>query len=146
MAPLQFDYVAVGSGPSGCVTAARLVSDFGANVLLVEAGPRNNHPRLKMPAGFIKMLTGSKYLCFNETVPQPQLDGCVHEVLQGHVHGGGSTVNAMVYMRGRPSDYAHWDSAAGGAANSIGWGWDDLLPHLLFGNQCAGDGSRGSSV
>lgn len=125
----DYDYIVVGGGSSGCVTAARLVADFGARVLLLESGPSNAHPLLKMPAGFVKMLSGSKYLTFHQTTPQPQLDGRVHEVPQGHVLGGGSSVNAMVYMRGRPSDYAHWDQAAGGPASNIGWGWDDLLPY-----------------
>ncbi len=125
----DYDYIIVGGGSSGCVTAARLVSDFGARVLLLEAGPPNNHPLLKMPAGFVKMLKGSKYLTFHQSTPQPQLDGRVHEVPQGHVLGGGSSVNAMVYMRGRPSDYARWDAAAGGKGNGIGWGWDEILPH-----------------
>lgn len=125
---MHYDYIIIGSGPSGCVAAARLVRDHGAKVLLLEAGPRNNHPLLKMPAGFIKMLSGSRYLSFDQTIPQPQLGGRVHQVPQGQVLGGGSTVNAMVYMRGRPSDYAHWATAAG---KEIGWGWDDVLPHYI---------------
>ncbi|MFN3605984.1 MAG: GMC family oxidoreductase N-terminal domain-containing protein, partial [Cypionkella sp.] len=123
---MSYDYIIVGSGPSGCVTAARLVRDHGAKVLLLEAGPRNSHPLLHMPAGFIKMLSGSRYLSFQETTPQAQLGGRVHLVPQGHVLGGGSSVNAMVYMRGRPSDYEGWNAAAAGSG--VGWGWDDVLP------------------
>ena len=128
---MDYDYIIVGAGPSGCVTASRLVREHKVKVLLLESGPRNNHPLLKIPAGFIKMLSGSKYLTFQETVPQPQLDGRVHEVPQGHVLGGGSSVNAMVYMRGRPSDYSRWDKAAGGPGNNIGWGWDAIVPHYI---------------
>ena len=68
------DYIVIGSEPTGCVTAARLVEYFEASVLLLEAGSPNNNPILKMPAGFIKMLSGSKY-SFQETTPQTQLDG-----------------------------------------------------------------------
>ncbi len=128
---MDFDYIVAGGGSSGCVTAAKLVGEHGAKVLLLEMGPRNNHPLLRMPAGFIKMLAGSKYLTFHKTVPQPQLGGRVHDLPQGRVLGGGSTVNAMVYMRGRPSDYTGWEKAAGGRGNGFGWGWDDMLPHYV---------------
>jgi choline dehydrogenase len=140
---MDHDYIIVGAGPAGCVTAARLVRDHGARVLLLEAGPGNGHPLLKMPAGFIKMLSGSKYLSFHETVPQPQLDGRVHQVPQGHVLGGGSTVNAMVYMRGRPEDYDRWNQVAGGGP---GWGWNDLLPHFIRqeSNQSLADPAHGT--
>ena len=37
--------------------------------------------------------------------------------------GGSSSMNAMVYMRGRPQDYDAWRDAG-----CLGWGWDDLLP------------------
>ena len=55
-----FDYVVVGGGTSGCVAAAKLASTYNARVLLLEAGPDDAHALLRMPAGFIKMLKGSK--------------------------------------------------------------------------------------
>lgn len=131
MAKEHFDYIVVGGGPSGLVAASRLVREFGASVLLLEAGPNNNHPLLRLPAGFFKMLSGSRHLTFHETIPQPQLDGRVHRIAQARVLGGGSSVNGMVYMRGRPSDYAEWDEATGGAGNGVGWGWADILPHYV---------------
>ena len=141
---MSYDYVVVGGGPAGCVTTSRLVKEQRARVLLLEAGPRNNSPLLRMPAGFIKMLSGSKYLTHHPSVPQPQLDGRMTVVPQGRVLGGGSSVNGLVYMRGRPDDYALWQAASGG---EVGWGWDNLLPHFvrLEHNQSLGGPMHGTN-
>ena len=126
-----FDYIVVGGGSSGCVAAARLASDGGARVLLLEAGYSNRHPLLDMPPGIFKMINGSKYMSYHRTTPQEHLDGRVHEIPQGNVLGGGSSVNAQVYMRGRPSDYDEWDETLRGNNDRVGWGWDDVLPHFV---------------
>ncbi len=119
----RFDYIVVGGGSAGCVTAARLVRDHGARVLLLEAGGRDNSPLFRMPAGFIKFLKGSRHLRFNESVAQSQLGGRKPVIPTAKVLGGGSTVNAMVYMRGQPSDFEAWQEASGYEGN-----WD--FPHL----------------
>lgn len=142
----DFDYIIVGGGSSGCVTAAKLVGEHGARVALIEEGPSNRHPLLRMPAGFVKMLKGSKYLTFHKTEPQPQLDGRSHDLPQGRVLGGGSTVNAMVYMRGRRSDYDEWNRMTEARPNGISWSWDDILPHYRRqeGNQSLAGPAHGT--
>lgn len=122
-----FDYIIVGGGSAGCVTAARLVADFGARVLLLEAGGRDNHPLMKMPAAFVKLLDGGRYVTRHETTVQDQLGGRRHIIPQAKVLGGGSTVNGMVYMRGRPSDYDEWAAVTG---ENTGWGYREILPHF----------------
>lgn len=126
----EFDHIVVGGGSSGCVAAARLASDGGARVLLLEAGHSNRHPLLDMPPGIFKMINGSKFMIYHKTTPQEHLDGRVHEISQGNVLGGGSSVNAQVYMRGRPDDYNAWDELLRGNNDRVGWGWDDVLPHF----------------
>ena len=63
-------------------------------------------------------------------MPQEHLDGRVHDIPQGNVLGGGSSVNAQVYMRGRPSDYDEWHELLRGDNDYPGWGWKDVLPHF----------------
>jgi choline dehydrogenase len=142
----RFDYIVVGGGSSGCVAAARLVTEGGARVLLLEAGHSHRHPLLDMPPGIFRMINGSKFMRYHRTVPQEHLDGRVHDIPQGHVLGGGSSVNAQVYMRGRPSDYDEWDAALRGGNDDPGWGWADVLPHFrgMEGNNRLADERHGA--
>jgi choline dehydrogenase len=125
-----YDYIVVGGGSSGCVAAARLVTDGGARVLLLEAGHSHRHPLLDMPPGIFKMINGSKFMRYHKTVPQEHLGNRVHDIPQGNVLGGGSSVNAQVYMRGRPSDYDAWHELLRSDNDYPGWRWTDVLPHF----------------
>ena len=68
---------------------------------------------------------------YYRTEAQEHLDGRVHEISQGRVLGGGTSVNAQVYMRGRPSDYDEWEALLRGNNAGIHWGWKDVLPHFV---------------
>ncbi|KTS14834.1 sorbosone dehydrogenase [Pantoea dispersa] len=124
----EYDYIVVGGGSAGCIVAARLVSEGNARVLLLEAGRDEYHPVLKMPAGYMKFLASDRFLTMHQTEAQPQLNGRGVIVPQAKVLGGGSTVNAMVYMRGHKQDYADWNQALG--HQGIDWSWEALLPHF----------------
>jgi choline dehydrogenase len=125
-----YDFIVVGGGSAGCVAAARLVTDAGARVLLLEAGHSHRHPLLDMPPGIFKMINGSKYMRYHTTVAQEHLGGRRHDIPQANVLGGGSSVNAQVYMRGRPSDYDEWHELLRGDNDYPGWRWADVLPHF----------------
>ena len=119
------DYIVVGGGTAGCLVAARL-ADAGARVLLLEAGPDDRNPLIRMPAGFVKLLGTERYMWFYKSVPQPHLGGRAPIVPQGRVLGGGSSVNAMVYMRGQPADYDLWAAQTGDSQ----WSYESLLPYF----------------
>ncbi|MFY0618987.1 GMC family oxidoreductase [Shimia sp.] len=128
-----FDYIVVGGGASGCVVAGRLAAEMRGSqgkVLLLEAGYSNKHPLLDMPPGIFKMIKGTKFMRYHKTTQQAHLDGRVHDIPQGHVLGGGSSVNAQVYMRGRPSDYDSWQDTLRGCNDTVDWGWEAVLPHF----------------
>ena len=128
--PEEFDHIVIGGGASGCVAAARLVTDGDRRVLLLEAGHSHHHPLLDMPPGIFKLINGSKFMTYHQTVPQAHLHGRVHDIPQGNVLGGGTSVNAQVYMRGRPSDYDEWDDILRGSNDGASWGWSTVLKHF----------------
>jgi choline dehydrogenase len=120
-----YDYIIIGAGSAGCVLANRLSEDPDCRVLLLEAGPRDRHPFIHMPAGLAK-LVGRKGVNWDyDTAPEPNLD---HRTLwwpRGKVLGGSSSINAMCYVRGVPQDYDDW-----AAAGATGWDWAAVLPYF----------------
>jgi choline dehydrogenase len=123
----QYDYVIAGGGSAACVAAMRLVRDYGARVLIIERGPAETARLMRMPAGYMKYLGRDDFLEMHKTVPQPQLGGRAPIVPVAKALGGGSAVNAMVYMRGQKEDYDSWAAHLGNGAE---WSYSDLLPHF----------------
>ena len=121
----EFDYVIVGAGSAGCVLANRLSEDPSARVALLEAGGKDRSPNIKIPAAFPNQFH-TKLDWDYATEPEPHLDGRSLYVPRGKSLGGTSSMNAMLYVRGRPLDYAQWV-----AMGAEGWGWDDVLPYFL---------------
>src|SRR5512135_2576090 len=104
----DFDYVVVGGGSAGCVLAARLSEDPATRVCLVEAGPSDTSAIVATPAGVALMLpTRIRNWAF-QTVPQDGLFQRRGYQPRGRMLGGSSSMNAMIYMRGHPSDYDDW--------------------------------------
>lgn len=116
-----YDYIVVGAGSAGCVVTRRLV-DAGHSVLLLEAGPADNSPFVHMPATFVRVI-GTERTWVYESTPQEHAAGRTMYVPQGRTLGGGSSVNAMVYIRGNGQDYDDW-----AAAGCQGWDWQSVLP------------------
>ncbi|WP_133477348.1 GMC family oxidoreductase [Cognatilysobacter segetis] len=133
----MFDYVIVGAGSAGCVLANRLSADPAVRVLLLEAGPRDRHPFIHMPAGIAKLVNIRRLNWDYSTEPEAQLHGRRLWWPRGRVLGGSSSINAMCYIRGVPRDYDDW--AAEGAT---GWSWRDVLPAFLRSEA----NSRGASA
>ncbi len=121
----MFDYIIVGAGSAGCVLAHRLSADPTIKVLLLEAGPRDWHPFVHMPAGLAKLI-GKKGINWDySTAPEPNLDGRMLWWPRGRVLGGSSSINAMCYIRGDHRDYDEWASLG-----ATGWDWDSVLPYF----------------
>lgn len=121
----MFDYIIIGAGSAGCVLANRLSADPNVKVLLLEAGPRDSHPFIHMPAGLAKLPNNRRINWDYHTAPEPQLDGRALWWPRGKVLGGSSSINAMCYARGVPGDYDEW-----AALGAQGWDWNTVLPYF----------------
>ncbi|HEY8905909.1 MAG TPA: FAD-dependent oxidoreductase [Rhodoferax sp.] len=119
----QFDYIVVGGGASGCVMASRLSENSRKKVLLIESGRRDDDRYIKMPATFFKVIEKGRDIVAYVGEPSPGVNGRPSIVIQGNVIGGGSSINAMLYVRGQAQDYDDW-----AAAGNPGWSYEDVLP------------------
>ncbi len=132
-----FDYVIVGAGTAGCVLASRLSEDPAIRVCLIEAGPKDRHPFIHVPALVAAALATPSISWGYWTAPQRNLNGRKVPVPRGRVLGGSSSINGMVYIRGNPKDYDDW-----AAAGNQGWSYREVLPYFVRSeNNEAFDGS-----
>ncbi len=124
---MEFDYIIVGGGSAGCVLAARLSEDPDIQVCLIEAGGAGRGILVRAPALVAAMVSGRPRInnwAFH-TEPQPGLNGRRGFQPRGKALGGSSAINAMLYVRGHPSDYDAWADLG-----CDGWNWESLRPYF----------------
>ena len=119
---LQADYVVVGAGSAGCVLADRLSED-GARVVLLEAGPRDLHPMIHVPAGILHLLSNPLVNWNYSSEPEEGTGNRRIHWPRGRVLGGSSSINGMLYVRGNPADFDGWAQMG-----CRGWTYDEVLP------------------
>lgn len=122
---MEFDFIVIGAGSSGCAVAGRLSENGKFSVLLLEAGGRDWSPWLHIPIGYGKAYYNKRLNWMYYTEPEDGLGGRQVYWPRGKVLGGSSAINAMIFIRGQAQDFEDWK-----ALGNSGWGWDDVLPYF----------------
>ncbi len=119
----SFDFIVVGAGSAGCVLADRLSESGTKRVLVLEAGGTDRRFWIKAPIGYGMSFYNAAVNWKYTTEPVLGLGHRTSYWPRGKVLGGSSSINAMVYCRGLPTDYDDWH-----AAGNPGWAWKDVKP------------------
>lgn len=122
----QADYVIVGAGSAGAVLANRLSEDPGTKVVLLEAGGEASAFIVQLPVGFLRMLMREQYDWSYPQDPDPTMGGRSWVWSAGRMLGGGSSLNAQVYIRGTRNDFDDWAQMG-----ATGWSFQDVFPYFL---------------
>jgi choline dehydrogenase len=134
---MDYDYIIVGAGSAGSVLAGRLSQNPATRVLLLEAGGRDWHPLIRIPAGLASLVNLERINWCYETQPEPELNQRRLYWPRGKVLGGSSSINAMCYCRGHHKDYDEW-----AGAGCEGWDFQSVLPWFRYSE----DQQRGASA
>ena len=126
MNELKADYVVVGAGTAGCVLSARLSENPDTSVLLVEAGARDRHPYIHVPAGFVRLLEHPLVTWRSRTRPHADTEDRELVFPRGRGLGGSSSINGLLYVRPFAHDIDDWVRAG-----AHGWDFGTCLPYYL---------------
>lgn len=120
----EFDFIVCGAGSAGCIVAEKLSADGRHQVLLLEAGGRDNNLNIKVPLLVVNLINNPDFIWPYMTEPQQHLNGKPQRWTRGRVVGGSGSINGNLFARGDPAEYDNWRDNLG----CSGWGYSDMLP------------------
>lgn len=121
----EFDYVVIGAGSAGSVVTGRLSESQSGTICVLEAGPRDHHPAIHVPAAVVYALGNPNIDWMFKTAPSWGTAGRSIMQSRGKTLGGTGAINGHVYTRGHPSDFDGW-----AARGNPGWSYAEVLPYF----------------
>ncbi|XP_055541002.1 glucose dehydrogenase [FAD, quinone]-like [Wyeomyia smithii] len=122
-----YDFIIVGGGNAGAALANRLSEIPQWNVLLIEAGGRDNIlSDVPLFAAYLQSTALNwNFVAEKENGSCQAIENQRCAMPKGKGLGGSTILNYMIYNRGNPADFDDW-----AAAGNIGWSYRDVLPYF----------------
>ena len=122
---LEYDYVVVGGGTTGCIIASRLSEDPSVRVLLLSRGRVRDSYWYRIPLIGQTSFKDPALSDVLESEPLPHLGGRSSQVPVCRALGGATRVNGLMVTRDPPAVFDNW-AALGNKA----WGWESVEPFV----------------
>jgi choline dehydrogenase len=118
-----YDYIVVGTGSAGSALVGRLAAARpNASILMLEAGEWDTAPSVMDPGVWFTNL-GSERDWKDVALPSSGTNNRAIPEHMGKVVGGGSSINATIWVRPFKNDLEHWAAQSGDKA----WGYEHAL-------------------
>ena len=128
----NIDIVIVGAGSAGCILVNKIINYTNFNVLLLEAGFKDNSPVIDIPLGYGMTFYNKKINWNFYSKKQKNLFDREIYYPRGKVLGGSGSINAMIYARGLKSDYENWSKNENWSFKNIMQSFDNLEEQSLW--------------
>jgi choline dehydrogenase len=118
-----YDYIVVGTGSAGSALVGRLAAARpNASILVLEAGDWDTAPSVMDPSVWFTNL-GTERDWKDVAIPSSSTNDRAIPEHMGKVVGGGSSINATIWVRPFKNDLDHWAAESGDKA----WGYEHGL-------------------
>ena len=121
----SFTHIIIGAGSSGCLLANRLSANLKNEVLILEAGGWDNNFWLKLPVGYFRSINNPRVSRHFATKPSEGTAGRSIDWPRGHIIGGSSSINGLIFIRGQRENFDKWEKLG-----NKGWSYEDILPYF----------------
>ncbi len=110
---LMFDYIIIGTGPSGAIMAKTLSDNQNVSVLVLEAGENNTREEPIRILSSETLRWYPNYFWQGRTVQQQNVNRRLYNWTTGRTLGGGSSVNGGQYVRPTEDFFRAWERQSG---------------------------------
>ncbi|PBK86979.1 GMC oxidoreductase [Armillaria gallica] len=131
----SYDYIIVGGGSSGLITASLLSDNSSVSVLVLEAGQSGDDVAVRRDTPGLTYYNGlgsTDYDWSFSTTAQTNLGDRILKWSRGKILGGSGATNGMYYTRPNTIEMDAWASLlkSQDSAGSAKWGWDNFYSVL----------------